>query len=50
MTQAIPQMTSDFNSLEDVGWYGSAYQLARYEPFLSLISPVEIPVNADSRP
>ena len=26
---AIPQITSDFHSLEDVGWYGSAYQLAR---------------------
>lgn len=27
---AIPQITSDFHSLQDVGWYGSAYQLARY--------------------
>ena len=26
---AIPQITSDLHSLEDVGWYGSAYQLAR---------------------
>ena len=26
---AIPQITSDFHSLQDVGWYGSAYQLAR---------------------
>jgi len=26
---AVPQITSDFHSLEDVGWYGSAYQLAR---------------------
>ncbi|KAH8655792.1 putative MFS transporter [Xylariales sp. PMI_506] len=25
---AIPQITSDFNSLLDVGWYGSAYQIA----------------------
>lgn len=28
--QAVPQITSDFNSLEDVGWYGTAYQLASY--------------------
>jgi MFS family permease len=26
--QAIPKITSDFHSLEDVGWYGAAYQLA----------------------
>ncbi|KAG0652220.1 Efflux pump mlcE [Hyphodiscus hymeniophilus] len=26
--QAIPQITSDFNSLNDIGWYGSAYLLA----------------------
>lgn len=26
---AIPRITSDFHSLSDVGWYGSAYQLAR---------------------
>ncbi|KAJ5855942.1 MFS multidrug transporter [Penicillium soppii] len=25
---AIPRLTSQFHSLEDVGWYGSAYQLA----------------------
>ncbi|KAL7625009.1 hypothetical protein AAE478_004223 [Parahypoxylon ruwenzoriense] len=25
---AIPQITTEFNSLLDVGWYGSAYQLA----------------------
>ncbi len=30
-SQAIPQITSDFHSLEDVGWYGGAYQLASYE-------------------
>ncbi|KAI0176042.1 MFS general substrate transporter [Hypoxylon sp. FL1284] len=24
---AIPQITQDFNSLGDIGWYGSAYQL-----------------------
>lgn len=26
--QAIPQITSDFHRLEDVGWYVGAYQLA----------------------
>lgn len=26
--QAIPRITSDFHSLTDVGWYGSAYLLA----------------------
>lgn len=26
---AIPQITNDFHSLLDVGWYGSAYQLGR---------------------
>lgn len=26
---AIPQITTDFHSLQDVGWYGSAYQLSR---------------------
>lgn len=26
--QAIPQITSDFSRLEDVGWYVGAYQLA----------------------
>ncbi|QSZ33512.1 hypothetical protein DSL72_005080 [Monilinia vaccinii-corymbosi] len=26
-SQAIPQITNDFNSLPDVGWYGSAYLL-----------------------
>lgn len=28
VSTAIPQITSDFDSLLDVGWYGSAYQLA----------------------
>ncbi|KAE8445747.1 hypothetical protein EG329_012926 [Mollisiaceae sp. DMI_Dod_QoI] len=28
ITTAIPRITSDFNSLKDVGWYGSAYLLA----------------------
>ena len=27
---AVPRITSRFHSLHDVGWYGSAYQLARY--------------------
>jgi hypothetical protein len=27
--QAIPRITSDFHSLTDVGWYGSAYLLTR---------------------
>ena len=26
--QAIPKITDEFNSLPDVGWYGSAYTLA----------------------
>lgn len=26
-SQAIPQITDDFSSLTDVGWYGSAYLL-----------------------
>ncbi len=25
--QAVPQITDEFNSLPDVGWYGSAYLL-----------------------
>lgn len=28
-SQAIPEITSDFHRLEDVGWYIGAYQLAR---------------------
>lgn len=27
---AIPKITSTFHSLPDVGWYGAAYNLARY--------------------
>lgn len=27
VSTATPQITSDFNSLLDVGWYGGAYQL-----------------------
>lgn len=26
---AIPQITSDFQSLDDIGWYGSAYLIAQ---------------------
>ncbi|KFY33399.1 hypothetical protein V494_07663 [Pseudogymnoascus sp. VKM F-4513 (FW-928)] len=28
ISTAIPQITDDFNSVLDIGWYGSAYQLA----------------------
>lgn len=27
---AAPRITDDFNSLDDIGWYGAAYQLGRY--------------------
>lgn len=27
ISTAIPEITNEFNSLLDVGWYGSAYQL-----------------------
>lgn len=27
---AVPRITDDFNSLDDIGWYGAAYQLGRY--------------------
>lgn len=26
--QAIPKITSEFQSLDDIGWYTAAYQLA----------------------
>lgn len=29
-SQAIPVITTHFHSLEDIGWYGSSYQIARY--------------------
>lgn len=29
-SQAIPVITTHFHSLEDLGWYGSSYQIARY--------------------
>lgn len=29
--QAIPRITSDFQSLSDVGWYGDVFLLARYD-------------------
>ena len=28
--QAIPTITSQFHSLDDVAWYGSAYTISRY--------------------
>ena len=31
---AVPQITTNFHSLQDVGWYGSAYQLSRCVPCL----------------
>jgi hypothetical protein len=31
--KAIPRITSDFHSLPDVGWYGSAYLLAKFVGF-----------------
>lgn len=27
---AVPRITDDFKSLNDIGWYGAAYQLGRY--------------------
>lgn len=30
MVTAIPRITDDFHSLGDVGWYGSAFLLAKY--------------------
>ncbi|OLN93194.1 putative HC-toxin efflux carrier TOXA 21 [Colletotrichum chlorophyti] len=30
---AVPSITSEFHSLDDVGWYVAAYQLARYVRF-----------------
>ena len=29
---AVPRITTEFHSLGDTGWYGSAYNLARYSP------------------
>lgn len=34
--QAVPQITQEFHSLGDVGWYGSAYNLARYVTIMDL--------------
>jgi len=28
---ATPRITDSFHSLNDIGWYGAAYQLGRYE-------------------
>lgn len=30
-SQAIPRIAVDFHSVSDIGWYGAAYQLAKYE-------------------
>jgi len=30
---AVPRITDDFKSLNDIGWYGAAYQLGRYVKF-----------------
>lgn len=27
--QAVPHITDEFHSLEDIGWYGSAYTIGR---------------------
>jgi hypothetical protein len=32
---AVPRITDDFHSLNDIGWYGAAYQLGRYVKDLS---------------
>ena len=29
---AVPSITSQFNSIEDVGWYGGAFYLALQAP------------------
>ncbi|KAL0942291.1 efflux pump [Colletotrichum truncatum] len=41
---AIPQITNDFHSLADVGWYGSAFLLAKHahHPHISGSSPVPV--------
>ncbi|KXH68748.1 MFS transporter [Colletotrichum salicis] len=36
---AIPAITNQFNSLQHVGWYGSAYMLSASQSFMSLIIP-----------
>lgn len=33
---AIPHITNQFHSLNDVGWYGAAYQLAWWAPLHTL--------------
>jgi hypothetical protein len=32
---AVPRITDDFHSLNDIGWYGAAYQLGRYVKYSS---------------
>jgi len=29
-SQAIPQIVGNFHSILDIGWYGAAYQLAKW--------------------
>ena len=48
---AIPQITTDFHSLQDVGWYGSAYQLSRCVPYLEFDCEItEIGISATLLP
>uniref|UniRef100_A0A093URC9 Putative HC-toxin efflux carrier TOXA n=1 Tax=Talaromyces marneffei PM1 TaxID=1077442 RepID=A0A093URC9_TALMA len=37
---AIPKITTDFSSLSDLGWYGSAYLIARYVSPSCALQPV----------
>lgn len=30
LQQAIPEITSEFHSLPDIGWYGAAFQISRF--------------------
>ncbi|EFQ27286.1 uncharacterized protein GLRG_01781 [Colletotrichum graminicola M1.001] len=38
-SQAIPAITDEFHSLQDIGWYGSAYQVAdaAFQPLMGTI-------------
>jgi hypothetical protein len=38
---AVPRITDDFNSLNDIGWYGAAYQLGRYNALSEKSSNIE---------
>lgn len=44
---AIPKITSAFESLPDIGWYGAAYNLARYV-LLSLVNLMADKKNLDT--